>query len=437
MAASEEAIQSMDTDDFLSMDSIFSLASSMAVEEEEKKRGLFRDIMTTENDMAGINGLWLIGFIILVIFRVTGYDDVKDAKWGFIVCIPVVICCFTWIFSYVITKYRKATIVESLKAPPFVIPFLLKITVAMVVFGRLFYAQGGIRDRYKSDLDYNGYCNCTIVVVYFVLFLSTVITEIMITTVMVNSSENLLPKIPKKVDAFLFLTRPSIWVYNRLLVMFVTFYCFYFLFGIGPFCASLCPVDDVKQVRHIGTAIFTLPFKDVLYLFKWYSFDLEKHTTAKDVQFAVIQQFLIWTTILDFAMDIWSISLVFSRNGVAQRIGSSFKRLKSTSAPLRTSQVLQGQKQLQSDSPGLPESNSIEMLKGATHIEQVNLHKPPGRATQIVATEVAAMLNAQQQSQLHAQPSVETDDLDGSDGSGEPVKKPQLEAVSDLVSTHL
>ena len=131
----------------------------------------------------------------------------------------------------------------------------------------------------------------------------------------VNSSQNLQAQVPKKVDFFLFLTRPTIWVYNRLIVMFLTFYAFYYVFGIGPLCISQCKVDQVKELQSIGVMFFTLPFNNVLYLFEWKEFDLssENYKTSKQTVFAVIQQVLIFTTILDLLMDIWSVSQIFKK----------------------------------------------------------------------------------------------------------------------------
>ena len=98
-------------------------------------------------------------------------------------------------------------------------------------------------------------------------------------------------------DVFLFLTRPSIWVYNRLIVIFLTFYVFWYVFGVGPLCSSQCKLNEVAAVSNIGVHTFTLPFKNPLYLFQWESFDLSHHKGANDKQFAVIQQVLIFTTI--------------------------------------------------------------------------------------------------------------------------------------------
>eukprot|EP00483_Globobulimina_turgida_P012999 UN13023 len=125
---------------------------------------------------------------------------------------------------------------------------------------------------------------------------------------MLNSSQNLQPQIPKKVDVFLFITRPTLWVYNRLIVMFLSFYCIFYVFGVGPFCTSQCRVNDVSRVSSIGVSILILPFRNILYLFQWESFDLNQHSHSKDVVYAVIQQVLIFTTILDLLMGIWSIS---------------------------------------------------------------------------------------------------------------------------------
>lgn len=114
-------------------------------------------------------------------------------------------------------------------------------------------------------------------------------------------------------DFFLFLTRPTIWVYNRLIVMFLTFYAFYYVFGIGVLCTSQCKVKEVSDLRTIGVMFFTLPFHNPAYLFQWRKFDLSTYDTSKEAVFAIIQQVLIFTTIFDLLMDIWSVSQIFKR----------------------------------------------------------------------------------------------------------------------------
>eukprot|EP01083_Nonionella_stella_P240968 841851_1 len=71
------------------------------------KPGLIRDIIQTENDLVGFNIAWIVGFLIIIVLRIIRHEDVKDARWWWIFLIPIAICCLTWMFSYIITKYRR------------------------------------------------------------------------------------------------------------------------------------------------------------------------------------------------------------------------------------------------------------------------------------------------------------------------------------------
>lgn len=152
---------------------------------ENENYGCLTDMKRTENDLAGFSVVWAIGFFIVVILKLINHQDVKNAKWYWIILIPIVICCLTWIFSYVITKYRKKNFVESMKLPAFILPFICKITISAFLFIRLFYSSGGITDRFNKNINYSSWCDASMIVVWICLTLSVITTEIIITTVMV------------------------------------------------------------------------------------------------------------------------------------------------------------------------------------------------------------------------------------------------------------
>lgn len=171
-------------------ESMLSEVSVMSNDSDDgkKKEGrcwVLRDIVQTENDLAGFSLLWAIGFIVILILKLVEHEDAMEANWAGLFVIPIGICCLTWVFSYVITRYRKFPFVESMKIPAFILPFIFKIAIALILFGRLFYAKGGITDRFNKDDKYSGWCDASMIVIWICVLLAVVTTEIIITTVMV------------------------------------------------------------------------------------------------------------------------------------------------------------------------------------------------------------------------------------------------------------
>ena len=171
-------------------ESMLSEASIMTNDSDDgnQKEGRFwvlRDIVQTENDLAGFSFLWAIGFVVIFVLKLVEHADAKEAKWSGVFVIPIAICCLTWIFSYIITRYRKLQFVESMKIPAFILPFICKIVIALALFGRLFYSDGGITNRFYKKDKYSGWCDASMIVIWIALLLAVVTTEIIITTVMV------------------------------------------------------------------------------------------------------------------------------------------------------------------------------------------------------------------------------------------------------------
>ena len=95
-------------------DSLMSDASNISNEDyklnenvHDENRNVIIDIIKTENDLAGFSILWSICCVLVIILRLVGHPDVIKAPWIGIFVIPLLICTLTWIFSYVITIYRR------------------------------------------------------------------------------------------------------------------------------------------------------------------------------------------------------------------------------------------------------------------------------------------------------------------------------------------
>eukprot|EP01083_Nonionella_stella_P099565 279952_1 len=281
---------------------------------DKQAKTLMMDILTTPNDLAGFCLIWIIGLFYVIILRASGHKYVVDAAWFSIITIPCIVCVFTWLFAYLISKYTNRTEQESLRVPIFYIPFLCKVLVAMIFFSRL---MAEMKHRYGENPEYSLLCDASLTYVWFNCVLSMATAEILITTVQVNSINNIdqyrLRQEKKSwlINVFLFVTRPILWVYNRLIVMFISFYCYYYLlFAVGPVTTYICPIADIRSLRDIGVSTLLLPFHNVLYLFEfeaWTQLHLDHYEDHTDAMFAVIQQVLVFTTASDLILDIWSL----------------------------------------------------------------------------------------------------------------------------------
>eukprot|EP01083_Nonionella_stella_P307146 1078509_1 len=168
--------------------SALSLESSVGSLDDDTYANLLLDILMTENDLAGFCLLWMIVLFYVVILRANQHQYVVDIGWFSIFCIPCIVCFFTWLFSYLITKYTTTTQPESMRIPMFYIPFLCKVFVAMVLFGRLI---ADMKERYGENKEYSALCTVALANVWFDCVLSIATAEILITTVQVNSIKNI------------------------------------------------------------------------------------------------------------------------------------------------------------------------------------------------------------------------------------------------------
>ena len=124
---------------------------------------------------------------------------------------------------------------------------------------------------------------------------------------------------------FLFIARPTLWIYNRIIVMFITYYSFYVVtLGIGPICASQCQVGPAK-LHTLGVVMLLQPISYGFYLFKFknFSFDLTKYdvvnenakptwkrydpNSAEELMLIVIQQTILAATVIDLCISLWSL----------------------------------------------------------------------------------------------------------------------------------
>jgi len=271
-----------------------------------------RDIVQTENDLAGFGVIWLIGLCYVLYLRGQNHRDLVDTHYISIIAIVLMVCLCTWMFAVTITRNRTQSGGqghETMRIAAFYVPFACKLVIAATWFARLMW---NVRHRVYADDDYHALCEFSLVMIWFDLVLAVWTSELLITTVVLNSIVHVdAQRTHPCMHVFLFVTRPLLWVYNRLIVMFVAFYCYYYLvFAITPITLGVCSIAEIKEMRHIGVVTLLLPFNNVLYLFdtqKWINFTLSNYDDIQSVKFGVIQQVLLFTTLVDVAMDLWSL----------------------------------------------------------------------------------------------------------------------------------
>merc|ERR1712087_276284 len=109
--------------------------------------------------------------------------------------------------------------------------------------------------------------------IYVSLMGAVCMSEVMITTVLINSEQNLsATRTPVGYRFILLIIRPFVWVYNRTMVMFLCFYgiygCFYTIFVIGIVCDRLCESEFSAETQEVGLQMLLVPFTVPNYLLK-------------------------------------------------------------------------------------------------------------------------------------------------------------------------
>lgn len=141
-----------------------------------------------------------------------------------------------------------------------------------------------------------------------------------------NAAQNLRDDIPYNWSIFLFFTRPLVWVYNRTICMFVSFYIYFgaacTIFGVGSVTTIQCTNSFAAGMYQVGLYILLAPFVDPLYLLDFEGFYYEKFDNVKMVT-VITQQVLLWTTIVDVLNSIYVslryVVLTYKRTHVAIR----------------------------------------------------------------------------------------------------------------------
>ena len=177
------------------------------------------------------------------------HQQLLDTSYLSIIAIPIIVSLFTWIFSYMITRYRMPGGKESMRIPSFYVPFFCKVLVAAVLFGRLMM---NIHSRNDGDDNYGAICKLGVTTIWIHLMLAVITSEIFITTVMVNSIQNIDHyRTNWFIEVFLFITRPILWVYNRLIVICVSFVLLLFGVWCWTITLSICKVVEIRVYRRL------------------------------------------------------------------------------------------------------------------------------------------------------------------------------------------
>ena len=96
-------------------------------------------------------------------------------------------------------------------------------------------------------------------------------SEMMITTVLINSEQNLsITRTPIGYRIILLIIRPFVWVYNRTMVMFLCFYALYGLmysiFVVALVADYMCPSEAASDTQKVALQMLTVPFTVPEYL---------------------------------------------------------------------------------------------------------------------------------------------------------------------------
>eukprot|EP01083_Nonionella_stella_P072205 194512_1 len=228
-----------------------------------------------EGDLAGFQIAWVAmstGFFILKIFNIT--DVIQTIEWWSIFVIPFFNAILTAWFDYIIRKYRSTNTVESLRKARFVVLWLVKVVVSIYITTYWIWGSGSFMERFEQREDYQvnrQACTGQIVVIYTSVLAAVFMSEVMITTVLINSEQNLsVRRTPMSYRFILLIIRPFVWVYNRTMVMFLCFYSIYglmyTLFVVGFLCDMYCDSFYSKENQKLGLRMLLVPFTHPSYL---------------------------------------------------------------------------------------------------------------------------------------------------------------------------
>eukprot|EP01084_Bolivina_argentea_P177269 306579_1 len=151
--------------------------------------------ISVEGDLAGFQIAWLmmsLGFLILKIFNIT--DIIKTIKWWAIFVIPIFNALLTARFDYIIRKYRSTRTIESLAKSRFLVLWAIKVVFVIYVTTYWIWGRGSFMVRAKqlhSFQENHKACTGQIICVYIGVLAASFMSEMMITTVLINSEQNL------------------------------------------------------------------------------------------------------------------------------------------------------------------------------------------------------------------------------------------------------
>eukprot|EP01084_Bolivina_argentea_P274104 467108_1 len=114
-------------------------------------------------------------------------------------------------------------------------------------------------------------CTGPIICVYIGVLAASFMSEMMMTTVLINSEQNLsMTRTPMGYRFILLIIRPFVWVYNRTMVMFLCFYAIYGLiytvFIVGFLCDYMCKNYYTAETQKVGLQMLLVPFTVPSYL---------------------------------------------------------------------------------------------------------------------------------------------------------------------------
>ena len=227
-------------------------------------RAILREfaVLVGMGDLAGFQYTWILVTICFTLIKAKPFGlfknihEFNDISWLAIIAIPAISVVSTGIFDVICRINKKDRVKESLLKRRFLVPFTVKSLVAIAIFAWYFIV---FQRRYSDDEKYaktESYCHCMLVSICFPILISIITEELIITTTLVNSEQNLKNNTPTYHRFILFLLRPIVWVYNRAVTFFICFYAFYLyiytICMVGWVCDYFCESGKCTQVQHLG-----------------------------------------------------------------------------------------------------------------------------------------------------------------------------------------
>lgn len=270
-----------------------------------------------EGDLAGFQFWWILISILFLFIKIS--DNLYDISWTAIFLVPFGNALLTGCFDYILRKYQSKHAIESLAKRRFFLLCSAKLFLSIYSMSYFIWGENTFLYRFGKEFgDQKQACNCQIICIYVSMIIAVVMSEIMISIVLVNSEQNLSKtRTPMVYRVILFIIRPFVWVYNRTMVIFLCFYsiygCIYVLFVLGALCDHYCLNEHCSDLQNIGIHILFVPFTVPNYLFVYkmediFSAESWKYISDEELMQKFVISFLVQSFYVDIINSFWQFS---------------------------------------------------------------------------------------------------------------------------------